>query len=35
MGPDGATQEGECGDFPDGTVAKTLCSQCRKPGFNP
>ena len=22
-------------DFPDGPVAKTLCSQCRGPGFNP
>ena len=23
------------GDFPDGPMAKTLCSQCRGPGFNP
>ena len=23
------------GNFPDGPVAKTLCSQCRGPGFNP
>ena len=22
-------------DFPVGPVAKTLCSQCRSPGFNP
>ena len=22
-------------DFPDGPVAKTPCSQCRGPGFNP
>ena len=23
------------GNFSDGPVAKTLCSQCRGPGFNP
>ena len=23
------------GDFPGGPVAKTLCSQCRGPGFDP
>ena len=23
------------GDFPDGPVAGTLCSQCRGPGFKP
>lgn len=35
MGPDRATQEGECGDFPDRPVAKTLRSQCKRPGFSP
>ena len=24
-----------CGDFPGGPVAKSLCSQCRWPGFDP
>ena len=28
------TKENE-GDFPDGPVVKTLCSQCRGHGFNP
>ena len=23
------------GNFPGGLVAKTLCSQCKEPGFNP
>ena len=23
------------GDFPSGPVVKTLCSQCREPGFDP
>lgn len=35
MGPDRATQEGECGDFPDHPVAKTLRSQCRGSTFDP
>ena len=32
--PQGPDQQGP-GDFPGGPVAKTLCSQCRGPGFNP
>ena len=27
--------KGIWGDFPSGPVAKTLCSQCREPGFDP
>ena len=29
------TKESDLVDFPDGPVAKTLCSQCRGPRFNP
>ena len=29
------TKEFHLGDFPDGPVAKTLCSQCRGPRFSP
>ena len=28
-------QDIETGDFPGGPVAKTLCSKCRGPGFDP
>ena len=28
------TKEFHLGDFPDGPVAKTLCSQCRGPRFH-
>ena len=27
--------QGGTGDFPGGPVARTLCSQCRGPGFDP
>ena len=34
-GPEGSVMKESLWDFPGGPVAKTPCSQCRGPGFNP
>ena len=31
----GLTEKVKCRDFPGGPVARTLCFQCRGPGFDP